>query len=37
VPAPPWRSEDAAFRWVVRVGAIAIVVIAIVLIARAVT
>jgi hypothetical protein len=33
----PWRSEAAAFQWVLRVGAVAIVVIAIVLLVRALT
>jgi hypothetical protein len=33
----PWRSEDAAFLWVLRVGAAAIVVIAVVLLVRALT
>lgn len=32
----PLRSEDAAFRWLMRVAAVAIVLIAVVLIARAV-
>jgi hypothetical protein len=33
----PWRSEDAAFAWVLRVVAIAAVVIAVVLLVRALT
>jgi hypothetical protein len=33
----PWRSEDAAFRWVLRVGAGAVALIAVVLIVRALT
>ena len=33
----PWRSEDAAFAWVLRVAAVAAVVIAVVLVLRALT
>jgi hypothetical protein len=33
----PWRSEDAAFAWVVRIAAVAAVVIAVVLLLRALT
>jgi hypothetical protein len=33
----PWRSEDAAFRWVLLVGATALAVIAVVLVVRAVS
>jgi hypothetical protein len=33
----PWRSEEAAFAWVLRVAAAAIVVIAVVLLVRALT
>jgi hypothetical protein len=31
----PWRSEEAAFGWVLRIVAVAAVVIAVVLLARA--
>ena len=33
----PWRSEDAAFGWVLLVAAVAAVVIAVVLVLRALT
>jgi hypothetical protein len=34
---PPWRSEDAAFRWVLTIGAAALALIAVVLVVRALT
>jgi hypothetical protein len=33
----PWRSEDAAFRWVLGVAAGALVLVAVVLLVRALT
>jgi hypothetical protein len=34
---PPWRSEDAAFRWVLAVAVGALVLVAVVLLVRALT